>query len=79
MLASEKGVTVSQTAIAWVLAKGQGIMPLIVARTRAQLSESLGALPKSSPQRQTSLVWKSDPTIGRGRHALRRTPDADSR
>ena len=43
-VAAAKGVTVSQLAIAWVLAKGQGIVPLIGARTRAQLSESLGAL-----------------------------------
>ena len=43
-LAAEKGVTVSQLAIAWVLAKGPGIVPLIGARKRAQLAESLGAL-----------------------------------
>ena len=43
-LASEKGVTVSQLAIAWVLAKGPGIVPLIGARKRTQLAESLGAL-----------------------------------
>ena len=43
-IASEKGVTPSQLAIAWVLAKGPGIVPLIGARTRAQLTESLAAL-----------------------------------
>jgi aryl-alcohol dehydrogenase-like predicted oxidoreductase len=43
-LASEKGLTAAQLAIAWVLAKGRRIVPLIGARTRAQLSESLGAL-----------------------------------
>ena len=43
-LAAEKSVTVSQLAIAWVLAKGPGIVPLIGARKRAQLAESLGAL-----------------------------------
>jgi aryl-alcohol dehydrogenase-like predicted oxidoreductase len=43
-LASEKRVTVSQLAIAWVLAKGPGIVPLIGARKRSQLTESLGAL-----------------------------------
>ena len=43
-LASEKGVTGSQLAIAWVLAKGPAIVPVIGARTRAQLAESLGAL-----------------------------------
>ena len=43
-LAAEKGATASQLAIAWVLAKGSAIVPVIGARTRAQLSESLGAL-----------------------------------
>jgi aryl-alcohol dehydrogenase-like predicted oxidoreductase len=43
-LAAEKGATASQLAIAWVLAKGSTIVPLIGARTRAQLAESVGAL-----------------------------------
>jgi aryl-alcohol dehydrogenase-like predicted oxidoreductase len=43
-LAAAKGVTASQLAIAWVLARGANIVPLIGARTRAQLAESLGAL-----------------------------------
>ena len=42
--ASEKHVTASQLAIAWVLAKGANIVALIGARTRAQLAESLAAL-----------------------------------
>jgi aryl-alcohol dehydrogenase-like predicted oxidoreductase len=43
-LAAEKGVSPTQLAIAWVLAKGESIVPVIGARTRAQLTESLGAL-----------------------------------
>jgi aryl-alcohol dehydrogenase-like predicted oxidoreductase len=43
-LARDKGVTGSQIAIAWVLAKSPAIVPVIGARTRAQLTESLGAL-----------------------------------
>ena len=43
-LAAEKGVRPTQLAIAWVLAKGPGIVPVIGARTRAQLDESLAAL-----------------------------------
>jgi aryl-alcohol dehydrogenase-like predicted oxidoreductase len=43
-LASERGATASQIAIAWVLAKNAAVVPLIGARTRGQLSESLGAL-----------------------------------
>jgi aryl-alcohol dehydrogenase-like predicted oxidoreductase len=43
-LAAERGTTPSRLAIAWVLAKGESLVPLVGARTRAQLEESLGAL-----------------------------------
>lgn len=43
-VAAEKGATRSQLAIAWVLAKAPTVVPVIGARTRAQLAESLGAL-----------------------------------
>jgi aryl-alcohol dehydrogenase-like predicted oxidoreductase len=42
-LARDKGVTASQLAIAWVLARGTNIVPLVGARTRVQLQESLAA------------------------------------
>ncbi len=43
-LAESKRSTVAQVAIAWVLARGEDIVALVGARTRAQLSEALGAL-----------------------------------
>jgi aryl-alcohol dehydrogenase-like predicted oxidoreductase len=43
-LAADRGVTAAQLAIAWVLAKGKNIVPLIGARTRKRLEESLGAV-----------------------------------
>lgn len=43
-LASMKGATVAQLAIAWVLARGERVVPLVGARTRERLSESVGAL-----------------------------------
>ncbi|WP_329339458.1 aldo/keto reductase [Streptomyces sp. NBC_00663] len=43
-LAEQKGVSVAQLAIAWVLSRGDDIVPLIGARTRERLTESLGAL-----------------------------------
>jgi len=43
-VAAEKGASATQLAIAWVLAKSPTIVPVIGARTRAQLTESLGAL-----------------------------------
>jgi aryl-alcohol dehydrogenase-like predicted oxidoreductase len=35
---------VAQVAIAWVLSRGDDVVPLIGARTRERLAESLGAL-----------------------------------
>jgi aryl-alcohol dehydrogenase-like predicted oxidoreductase len=43
-IAEAWGITPSQLAIAWVLAKGDSIVPLMGSRTRAQLAESLAAL-----------------------------------
>jgi aryl-alcohol dehydrogenase-like predicted oxidoreductase len=43
-IARAKGVTVAQLAIAWVLSRGDDVVPLIGARTRKRLEEALGAL-----------------------------------
>ncbi|MFG2277731.1 aldo/keto reductase [Streptomyces asoensis] len=43
-IAEQKGASVAQIAIAWVLAQGEDIVPLVGARTRERLAESLGAL-----------------------------------
>jgi aryl-alcohol dehydrogenase-like predicted oxidoreductase len=43
-IAEAKGVSVAQIAIAWVAAQGDDIVPLVGARTRSRLAESLGAL-----------------------------------
>jgi aryl-alcohol dehydrogenase-like predicted oxidoreductase len=43
-LAAEKGVSATQLAIAWVLAKAESIVAVVGARTVAQLAESLAAL-----------------------------------
>jgi aryl-alcohol dehydrogenase-like predicted oxidoreductase len=43
-VADARGATVAQVAIAWVLACGSDIVPLIGARTRERLTEALGAL-----------------------------------
>ena len=43
-VAAEKSASATQLAIAWVLAKSPAFVPVIGARTRAQLTESLGAL-----------------------------------
>jgi len=43
-VAESKKATVAQVAIAWVLSRGDDIVPLAGARRREQLTESLGAL-----------------------------------
>jgi aryl-alcohol dehydrogenase-like predicted oxidoreductase len=43
-VAEARGASVAQAAIAWVLAQGEQIVPLIGARRRERLAEALGAL-----------------------------------
>jgi aryl-alcohol dehydrogenase-like predicted oxidoreductase len=43
-IAAEKEATVAQLAIAWALARGDDVVPLIGARRRERLAEALGAL-----------------------------------
>jgi aryl-alcohol dehydrogenase-like predicted oxidoreductase len=43
-VAEGRGATAAQAAIAWVLAQGTDIVPLVGARTRDRLEEALGAL-----------------------------------
>jgi aryl-alcohol dehydrogenase-like predicted oxidoreductase len=43
-IAAERGVTATQLAIAWVLTRGEDIVPLLGARTVKQIEEAVGAL-----------------------------------
>jgi aryl-alcohol dehydrogenase-like predicted oxidoreductase len=43
-IAEAKGATVAQVAIAWVLSRGDDIVPLVGARRRERLDEALGAV-----------------------------------
>jgi aryl-alcohol dehydrogenase-like predicted oxidoreductase len=43
-LASARGATVAQLAIAWALSRGEDIVPLVGARRLDRLTEALGAL-----------------------------------
>jgi aryl-alcohol dehydrogenase-like predicted oxidoreductase len=43
-LAGERGATAAQVAIAWVLGRGDDVVPLVGARTRERLEEALGAV-----------------------------------
>ncbi len=43
-LAEEHGASVAQLAIAWALSRGDDVVPLVGARTRARLAEALSAI-----------------------------------
>jgi len=43
-ISEAKDATVAQVAIAWALSRGEDVVPLVGARTRERLAESLGAL-----------------------------------
>jgi aryl-alcohol dehydrogenase-like predicted oxidoreductase len=60
-LAQEKGLQPSQLAIAWVLAKGRQIVPVIGARTRKQLAESLAAVEVKLTAAELARIEESIP------------------
>jgi aryl-alcohol dehydrogenase-like predicted oxidoreductase len=60
-VAAGKGATVPQLAIAWVLARSDGIVPLVGARTRAQFAESLGALRVSLSPEDVARIEQAVP------------------
>jgi aryl-alcohol dehydrogenase-like predicted oxidoreductase len=60
-VAEEKRVRPAQLAIAWALAKGDNIVPVIGARTRAQLEESLAALALQLSPAELARIEKAVP------------------
>jgi aryl-alcohol dehydrogenase-like predicted oxidoreductase len=55
-IASARGITVAQLAIAWVLGRGDDIVPLIGARRRDRLTEALGALDVTLGESELSAI-----------------------
>jgi aryl-alcohol dehydrogenase-like predicted oxidoreductase len=60
-IATAKGITSTQLAIAWVLAKRPSIVPLMGARTRAQIAESLAALEIKLTREEVSAIEAAVP------------------
>ncbi|MCW2869768.1 aldo/keto reductase [Actinacidiphila oryziradicis] len=60
-IAEAKGVTVAQTAIAWVLSRGEDIVPLVGARRRDRLAESLRALEVTLDAEDLTAVERAVP------------------
>ncbi|MDX6349282.1 MAG: hypothetical protein QOF84_4072 [Streptomyces sp.] len=61
-IAEQKGVSVAQIAIAWVLAQGEDIVPLVGARTRQRLSEALGALDSALDADELAAIERAVPS-----------------
>lgn len=66
IIAREKGITLAQLAIAWVLAQGEDIIALVGSRTVAQITDSLKAidvtLSENDLERIEQLVPKAQAT-----------------
>jgi aryl-alcohol dehydrogenase-like predicted oxidoreductase len=77
-IAAAKNVTPSQLAIAWVLAKGDTIVPVIGARTRAQLAESLGALPVTLTPSEIAEIERALPPVSGERYGADQLRHLDS-
>jgi aryl-alcohol dehydrogenase-like predicted oxidoreductase len=63
-LAKEQKVAPVQLAIAWVLARGENIVPLIGSRTREQLADSLGALKVKLSSDELAQIEEAVPADG---------------
>ncbi|WP_327684348.1 aldo/keto reductase [Streptomyces sp. NBC_00467] len=72
-IAEQKGITVAQTAIAWVLSRGEDIVPLVGARRRDRLTEALGALDVTLDAGELAAIEEAVPA---GAAAGARYPEA---
>jgi aryl-alcohol dehydrogenase-like predicted oxidoreductase len=60
-VANAKGATVTQIAVAWVMSRGQDIVPLVGARRRDRLAEALGAIKLSLSANDLAEIEHSVP------------------
>jgi aryl-alcohol dehydrogenase-like predicted oxidoreductase len=79
-VAQAKGITVAQLAIAWVAAQGQDIVPLVGARRRDRLAESLGALRVTLSPQDLAAIERAVPkgAAAGSRYPERAMADLDS-
>lgn len=63
-VAIAKGATVAQLAIAWVLSRGQDIVPVVGARRRDRLAEALGASTVSLTPTDLEQIERAIPAHG---------------
>jgi aryl-alcohol dehydrogenase-like predicted oxidoreductase len=72
-IAEQKGATVAQIAIAWLLSRGEDMVPLVGARRRDRLTEALGALDVTLNEADLAAIEEAVPI---GAAAGERYPEA---
>jgi aryl-alcohol dehydrogenase-like predicted oxidoreductase len=79
-IAAARGMTVAQAAIAWVSAQGTDIVPLIGARRRDRLAESLGAAKMTLSRADLASIAAAMPitAVAGGRYASEMLAHMDS-
>jgi aryl-alcohol dehydrogenase-like predicted oxidoreductase len=60
-VAAEAGITTAQAAIAWVVSRGDDIVPVVGARTRERLTETLGAASVTLTDAQLAAIEAAMP------------------
>jgi len=75
--AAERDMTPGQLAIAWVLARQPTLVPLVGAKTRAQIEDSLGALDRPLSQKDVAAL-DALVTISGDRYAAEQMRQLDS-
>lgn len=70
-IADEKGASVAQVAIGWVLSRGSDIVPLVGSRRRPQLAEALAALQLDLNSRDLARIEQAVPpdAVAGGRYS----------
>jgi aryl-alcohol dehydrogenase-like predicted oxidoreductase len=78
--ARERGMTVGQVAVAWALARQPRFVPVVGAKTRAQVTDALGALdkPLSSDDVKTLEALVPESAIAGSRYAAEQMTHLDS-
>lgn len=77
-LAAARKVKPSQLAIAWALSRGEDLVPLIGARTRAQLTDALGSLTVELSPAELTQLEQAGATIVGTRYAPEHMGNLDS-
>lgn len=77
-IADARSATVAQVAIAWVLSRGDDVVPLIGARRRDRLAESLGALALTLDHEELSALENLASCVAGARYAEAQMAHLDS-